>query len=229
MSAQQTVLIALGGDVAPVFLRGLEEEQIHLAARGDGGEDIEVKRRERGQAEEMNALGQPRKPRAAQGKLFAEVSPQRSGMMFAKAAGNFPPQRGLPDFLRLDATIVPIEHHLGTIDEVLLEELRKAVGELDEFARIGLLAKVMPDRIEASPIEQRGQRLDDSPDERVAAGGGFQRRVRRHVAEEFVTDFLREKELEVRADAEAPGQFQAQPSLHAAMAHDDELRQERRR
>ena len=156
-----------------MLFRSLEEEQVHLAARGDSGEDIEIKRRERGQAEEMNALGQAGKLRAAQGELFAETAPQRGGMVFAKSAGNLPPQRGLPRLFLRHATVVPGEHHLGTIDEVLLEELREAAGELDEFARLGLPAKLMPDRLEARATKQRGQRLHDAPEQCVAARGGL--------------------------------------------------------
>src|SRR6185503_7801955 len=54
--SENTVLLARRGDVTPIFLGRLEQEKVHLPMAREAGEQFEIERRQRGNAEDRHAL-----------------------------------------------------------------------------------------------------------------------------------------------------------------------------
>ncbi len=114
------------------------------------------------------------------------------------------------------------------VDEVLGEDARQAVGELEAAPRagaffafqIGLQARVMK-------IAERGM---DAPAQHVAPPGLDHDRIAQHRAGQAIEPGARQFDAQVRRDAMRAGpsrQFAPQPAAHARMGGDEFMRRKR--
>ena len=122
----------------------------------------------------------------------------------------------------------PGQNHLRPENQVLVEQVRDAAGKLNELARIRATGEILLERPELPAAKQTGQGLHYFPKHHLAFEGWIVRHGRQDGPKHLVGEGFGKPEPGVGADAVIAGQFQLEPAFHALVAHDDDLRLERR-
>ena len=226
-------------DLVPQRGRGVEEEDVDVAAGRERAQDVEVAGGEAREAEQREALGEVDERRVCAEPLAGGLEPL-GGAGLGEASAQPPPQLRLPGRLgrHVDLAARPAADHRGAVERVAVEQLGE-VADRGEAARaaVGVVLAAEVDGEAAQPrlVERFADDLEQGPDGALRRpgvevgldpGGG-----RDGVADEPV----REREVDVRAHAvgaagggaEAGGHPLGQPALHAPRGHGDDVRRER--
>ena len=138
IGSQSATRALFGRQIVPVvFARRGEQKEVHRAMRGEGEEDLHLRRGERGDAEDRDPL---RPLRIGGEAVFFQAFQHRAEVQLA-AAVEFAPERRLPcgvafwskQIAGTRGLAFPFQQHLGTINQVLIKQRRKPRGELVEL------------------------------------------------------------------------------------------------
>ena len=118
-------------DVAPVFGRRVEGEDVYFAVLGNGLQQLQVHGGECGDAEYEQSLGQLGSGR---GECVEQFVPQGDAVRCdLPAVVEETPQFGLPDFVFAQAdqtAVLPGIDPVGAVNQILVENIGKLPGEL---------------------------------------------------------------------------------------------------
>jgi hypothetical protein len=126
-------------DVGPVLGAGIEEKQVHRAMAGQNVQGVQVHRRQGGEPEEAHPLGQGAGRRHAPVCGLAERVENAGPVHAADAAHHHSPQDGLPMVFPAG---LPVQHHVRSINQVLIEDVGDAPGELIGLEAVGVVLQV---------------------------------------------------------------------------------------
>ena len=118
----------------------------------------------------------------------------------------------------------PAEHHVGPVDEILVEKAGDVPAELVALEAPAVIGKVFLQGLEAFPVQAAGQQTHDSPGEHFRVEGPRAGQIGQNGEKELLNEVVGEGETDVGADPEAPGHLQGEPPLHAAALDQDDLR-----
>ena len=180
-----------------------------------------MERRQGRNAEDGNPLGKRRffgrGPLQAGEGLLPARRPVRPG-----APGReHPPEGRLP--VSLPARL-PAEHHVGTVDQVLVEETGDDAAQLVALETAAVIGKVGLQGFEPLFAQAPGQQAHDPPGKHLRVEGLGARHVGKDAAEDPLDEMVGKGEPDVCADPQAPRQLQREPPLHPAALDQDDLR-----
>ena len=236
--ARRTLDVQCALDPLPEGVGGVQEQQVDVAVHGDGVDDREVGRRERGQPEQREPPRKGEPPRLLAQRRARAL--ETFGQALADAFAQLAPDLGLPDVaLPEGATVavdrvaaLPAAQHRGAVHRVPVEQVGDvtdgAVAEVEVVAG-GLRAPVPAQRAGyAAPLPR--DELQQGPDETLRRPGvrvGVDATAERDGG---VHEPGGEGEVDVRADAvagragpQSRGQLLGDPPLDAPGVHRDHL------
>ena len=216
--------IALGPDIAPVFPTGIEQEQVDFRMPRQPGQQIQIRGRQRGHADDGDPLRQAAAVEIAAGQrcgeLFLHPRPMRR-----PAPRQPPPQLGLPVIF---LARLPFSDPVGPIDQILVETVGDAIGQLVAAKIVLAVAEIGSRRLEAGGLLQIPQQVHRAPNQRGLVEAGGRRQLAQHRPAHLPQKRGRKPPVQVGANAQPVGQAQRQPAGHAvALDHDDLSRQRR--
>ena len=194
---------------------------MQLDSPGERGEQVEVQRRQGRNAENAHPGREAREPRRRGSDGAQEIRRLRSDVRRAVTRHQCPPERGLP----VDATAaLPIQDHVRTEDDVLVERIGDTGGELNPSDPVLVTSQVCAQGDTLRPVQQLRQHSGDRPQQRLGlqdgAGSGVRRQGRRDRADDQVP---RERKIRIGPHAEPLRQLHRQPAFHTFALHDDAL------
>ena len=204
-------------DITPELPAGIQGKDIHVRMFPDGPQDLQKDRRQIGDAEEVDALGQGRPCNLLQ-KTCGPGGAMLGGVPLAEHA----PQFGLPGLqpalsARVQQLMVfPGRKHLGPEDQVLVIGVRQDARQLVESEAAGILFQVMPDRSKFRFAALFRQGLHELEGHDLARKDFIFIR-----SEQLVQQGIRKRKAAVGADPVASGQLHGEPAVHTPALHHD--------
>ena len=210
--------------VSPVLAARGEQEEMDVDVLREPAEAVQVRRRQGRDAEDRHATRErPRRRRLRQRAERGILDP--GTMRLGGARDERAPERRLPPLV---GARLPARDPLRAIDEVLVEEVRDARGELVAAALVGG-AQVRAERLEPRSVVQAVQDRPQVPDRHPALERVGLRDVRQHAAKRVPQEAAGKREADVRRHAERAREAERQPARHPRALHDDDLGLEGRR
>ena len=142
-------------------------------------------------------------------------------------SGNSPLQFAPEDRLPiLPFARVPIQNHLWSKDEILIENVSDSSGQLIGEQIRAFAAEVICDRSKLRTDSKARQIFHDSPRHHVLAEKRRRFGLRKGALQEVLKELLRKWELHVRTNAVTFCDLLLKPASHAVALHNDNFREE---
>ncbi len=196
-----------------------------VQALGQPGEDLELRRRQRRDAEEAEPGGEPERfgrhtvERGQETRLHPHPvdAPDRPDQLAPE--GRVP---GLP------APPLPVQDPVRPVDQILVEQVGDPRGELMAAEVVLGIREIGAERGEDLSAGDGGEQSHQTPDQDLPIVGGVVRHVEEDPAEELPDQAGGEGEVDVGGDAEAVRQPHPEPAGHPVALDRDGLGRERR-
>ncbi len=218
--------LAPGEEIPPIFPAGIEQEQTDRAMPGQQGQDLDVKRRQRRNPEDADPLRQRAQRLGRPPGRLPQVPQQGRPVPARIRCHEGPPEPGLPMIL---PAFFPIQDHFRPEKQILVVEKGQAFRQLETFQMIPVLGKITGQIVKGRIRQTAGEQIHDPPGEAL----GFKERglpaFARESGKNVTYKMIRKGKRDIGAHAQAPGQLQGDPPLHAPALDQDNLRLQRAR
>ena len=210
-------------DVAPVLLAGVDRKQVHIGMFGQGLQQIQIHRRQRGNAERQITLRQARRIQRGQQPFVLRGAVGGGGV-----GGERAPQRGLPGFVRAQAVelaLLPLREPMRAVHQILVEHVRQPPRQMISRRRAAF--QVAPQHCGQGRIGAFQQR-QQPPAQHFRRKRVQARHIRQEAARELPAQCRRQAEIQIGRNAAALGQIVVEIAAHPLALHHDFLRRKHR-
>ncbi len=210
-------------DVRPILLAGVEDEQMHRDQPGEPGEDPAIDGRQRGGREHQDPLGQGRVGRDTIGECAVEPGEERGTVGGLDLGGELPPQPGLPVVVSGRRALFPLQDHIRTVDQVLVEQVGDATRQLVGLELLRLAHEVARRLRKGRVGDERRQAGEDPPHQPILVPLRLGRQVRKPAAEQVPHQPRRQRKAQIGGDPGLLRQPLGQPAGHPLILGDQKL------
>jgi len=218
----------LGTDIAPILPARRKKEKVQVCMLGQGIEDLQMKRGQRGEAENREARRQSGIDKSGIGQGRQKQRPQMPPVHGAgQAIGSgdqLAPESGLPVLI---LSRLPGQDHLGPKEQVLVKAVGQPPGQLIAL-QLTAVTEITGDQGIFGPLGQFRQDPQQLPLQNPPVHHGPGEQLRQDQPENPVHEIIGKGTFQVGANPLGASQLITEPAGHAAALHHHDLRGERR-
>ena len=183
-------------------------------------QDLQVERRQVGNAKEGNPLRQNKSAGDSLPDPFQEDLAEGSPVLLLQPSGKISPEYRLPVIFR---SKLPAADQIGTIEHVLVKGFRNAPGELQLLETPGRTVEIVLQTFESRFVQMVREQFHDAPSSELRIKKGDIGKAGDYALKGLVDKCIGKGKPDVGAHSKVPGKLQRKPPLHSLTLDDNDF------